>query len=139
MKSLIRSKEALKGWALKKVANLPIGTYRSFPVYGLIGVAHAADSPINSMQDIINVINQVGVWLATIFWIAAAASVFYAGFLYMTAADDTEKIKKAKKQVLYTIIAVVLGLMAYGLPALLRTILLEGSIPPPPPAAPDSP
>ncbi len=124
MNGLINKFRTLKGLALQLVAFAPFTAPRSFPVYGLVAVTHAADAPpIDSVDDIISVINQIGVWLATIFWIAAAASVFYAGFIYMTAADDTEKIKKAKKQVLYTIIAVALGIMAYGFPVLVKSIL----------------
>ncbi|TSC81709.1 MAG: hypothetical protein G01um101420_906 [Parcubacteria group bacterium Gr01-1014_20] len=125
MNDLINKFRTLKGLALQLVAFLPFTTSRPFPIYGLAAITHAASEPppIDSVADIISVINQIGVWVGTIFWIAAAMSIFYAGFIYMTAADDTEKVKKAKKQLLYSIIAIALGIMAYGFPVLVRSIL----------------
>lgn len=125
MTDLINKFRTFKGLALQMVAFTPFTAPRPLPVYSLVAITHAADdpSPITSVDDIISLANQIGVWVGTIFWIAAAASVFYAGFIYMTAADDTEKIKKAKKQVLYSIIAIALGLMAYGFPVLIKNIL----------------
>jgi len=83
----------------------------------------ATPGPVSSPQGIIDLINKVLFWVATIFWIAAAFFVFYAGFLYLTAAGDPEKVKKAGAQLLYAVIAIAIGLMAYGLPVLVNAFL----------------
>ncbi len=57
-------------------------------------------------------------WVANIFWIAAILFIFWAAFLYLTAAGDPEKVKKASHTLLYAVIAIVIGLMAYGIPKL---------------------
>lgn len=79
--------------------------------------------PISSGQGIINLVNQVLFWVATLFWIAAAGFIFYAAFLYLTAAGDQEKVKKASSAFLYAVIAIAVGLMAYGLPVLVKSFL----------------
>lgn len=79
--------------------------------------------PVSSAGGIVNLINQILFWVATIFWIAAALFIFYAGLLYLTAGGDAEKITKAGHQLLYAVIAIVIGLMAYGLPLLLANFL----------------
>ena len=85
--------------------------------------ANAAPSPINTATDIINVFNKISVWIATAFWIAAAIAIFYAAYLYLTASDNEEKVKKAHKQLLYSVIAIAVALMAYGFPTLIENIL----------------
>jgi membrane glycosyltransferase len=79
--------------------------------------------PITTTGGIINLFGQILTWVAYIFWIAAAGFVFYAGFLYLTAAGDPEKVKKAGSQLLYAVIAIAIGIMAYGLPVLVQSFL----------------
>jgi len=83
----------------------------------------AEESPIKSADDIIKFSRAILSWVSTIFWIAAGIATLYGGFLYMTAAGDSEKVSKAKKQILYAVIAIVVGLMAKGAPALIESLL----------------
>lgn len=81
-------------------------------------------------QGIIDVFNNILKWFASAFWIAAAGFMFYAGYLYMFAYGDTEKISKAKSALLYTIIAIIVGVMTSGAPKLIKSILsVGGSVP----------
>lgn len=91
-----------------------------------IAPAPHTPGPITSPQGIVNLINIVLYRVATIFWIAAAGFIFYAAFLYLTAGGDSERVKKAHKQLLYAIIAIAVGLMAYGLPLLVYNFLAAG-------------
>lgn len=79
--------------------------------------------PVTSVGGILGLLNTILTWVAYIFWIAAAAFIFYAAFLYLTAAGDPEKVKKASHQFLYAVVAIVVGLMAYGLPLLVQNFL----------------
>ncbi len=82
-----------------------------------------ATGPVTSVGSVINLINKVLFWIATVFWIVAAIMVFYAAFLYLTAAGDEEKVKKASHTLLYAVVAIAVGLMAYGLPVLVNGFL----------------
>jgi hypothetical protein len=83
----------------------------------------AQDSPIKDVAGLQRVLIRIAEIIGYIFWIASTASAFYAGFLYLTASGETEKISKARRQIWYTVIAIVIALMATGLPALVRDLL----------------
>lgn len=83
----------------------------------------STEPPVRSGQGVIDFLNQVLTWVAYIFWILAAIFVFWAAFLYLTASGDPEKIKKANHQLRYAVIAIVVGIFAYGLPRLVLNIL----------------
>ena len=96
-----------------------------FIIFGISSVALAVDneSPIKSFDDVIKVLQKALNWFATAFWIFAVGGSLYAGFLYMTAAGSQERVQKAKKQMIYVVIAIIIGLLAYGLPTILKNIL----------------
>src|SRR6266404_1501595 len=62
--------------------------------------------PITNVGIVIDLINKILFWVATLFWIAAAIFVFYAAFVYLTAAGDEEKVKKASHTLLYAVVAI---------------------------------
>ena len=93
-------------------------------VFGVSSVALADnESPIKNFDDVINVLNKALKWFATAFWIFAVGGSLYAGFIYLTAAGAPDRIQKAKKQMIYVVIAIIIGLLAYGLPTILKNIL----------------
>ncbi len=79
--------------------------------------------PITGGADVIALVNQVLFWVATLFWIGAVIFIFLAAFGYLTAAGDPEKVKNASHRLLYAVIAVAVGLMAYGIPTLVNNFL----------------
>lgn len=90
----------------------------------LPGLVLAEEKPIfKSYEDIIKFLDGLANILATIFWTAAIISAIYSGFLFLTAGGSEEKVGKAKKTILYTVIAIVIGLLAFGLPSLIKNIL----------------
>jgi choline-glycine betaine transporter len=82
-----------------------------------------SSAPIQGAQDIINIFGGILRMLSIIFWIFAVGATFYAGYLYILSGGVEEKIGKAKKMLWYAIIAIVIGLMAYGLPQLVKSFL----------------
>lgn len=86
-----------------------------------LSVAHAA-AP-TTVNGLLTVFNKVLFWVSTAFWIAAGISTIYAAFLYLTAAGNEERVKKAKNQLLYTVIAIAIALISAGLPALVNSFL----------------
>lgn len=81
------------------------------------------DSPIKDAEGIIRVVRNVGYWVSVIFWIVAGIAVLYAGFLFATASGSQEQVGKAKKQLIYAIVAIAIGVMAAGMPQLIKAIL----------------
>ncbi|MEK7629945.1 MAG: pilin [Patescibacteria group bacterium] len=62
-------------------------------------------------------------WLMGIFWTLAVGMVIWAAFLYLTAGGDEEKVKEAKKRILYAVIAAVIALLATGIQAIVGNLL----------------
>ena len=74
----------------------------------------------------IKLLKKVLEWAATSFWIFAIIMLFIAAYTYLTAAGEPEKVKKAHKLLLYAVIAIAVGLLAYGIPKLVEDFLGGG-------------
>lgn len=57
------------------------------------------------------------------FWVVAAAMIFYAAFVYLTAGGDGEKVNKASHMLLYAVIAMAVALLATILPGFVHSIV----------------
>lgn len=88
-----------------------------------IPILAPAQVNITTTNQLYEVLNRIAGIIARVFWIAAAAFVFYAAFLYLTASGNAEKVSKAHRQLWYTVIAIIVALFAYGLPKFLENTL----------------
>jgi hypothetical protein len=64
-----------------------------------------------------------------VFWIIIVLSIIFtlvAAFRYLTAAGDPEKVKRAGATLLYVVVAVVVALLAKGLPLLISSFIGGG-------------
>jgi type II secretory pathway component PulF len=88
--------------------------------------AYAQQAPQN-IDDVKRVLENIGNVIEGIFWIIAVIVIFYAAFLFVTAGGDAEKVSKAKMNLLYALIAMVVAIMARGFAPLVRSILDPGN------------
>jgi len=79
--------------------------------------------PLTGPEDLISLLRQVLRWFTIVFWIFAVMAIFYAGYEYLTSTTNPENVGKANKALLYAAIAIVVGLVAYGIPAFIDTFL----------------
>ena len=106
---------------IKKIAlALPVFLITASP---LIAFAQPVESPIQSLGDVQKVLNSVATWLSTFFFIIAIIFIILAAFQYLTASGDEDKIKKAKQQLIYAIVAIVVALLATGIDNIIGTFL----------------
>lgn len=101
-------------------------TIQSVFWFVIAGVAFApllAGAQPEDIEGVIRVLENVLRDVSKIFWILAVGFILYAGFLFFTGADNPEQVKKARAQLLYTVIAIVVALLATALPALIKSIL----------------
>ena len=64
-----------------------------------------------------------------IFWLLIVLTiifVLYAAFLYLTAAGEPEKVKTASHTLLYAAVAVIVALIAKGLPFIVNSFIGGG-------------
>jgi fumarate reductase subunit D len=77
-----------------------------------------------------NLLNTAISWIFTLLIILAVIFILYAAFLYLTAAGDTEKVKKANHTLLYAAIAIAVAVLAKSIPVLVGNFI-GASVPTP--------
>ncbi len=107
---------------IKKILSVLGGltVFAALPVY-----AGPSSRPTvyQNLDHYVTLLNTVIDWLFVILMIFAVIMLLWAAFLYLTAGDDEEKLKKAKSIIIYAVIAVVIAIVANGVPTLIRTFL----------------
>ncbi|MEK7555399.1 MAG: hypothetical protein AAB516_01100 [Patescibacteria group bacterium] len=83
-------------------------------------------SPVTSVTGIVDVIDNVVRWVYIIFFILAVLFIIFAAFTYLTAGGDEEKVKKAKDQIIYAAVAIVVALLAVGFQTIIGNFLTSG-------------
>ena len=78
---------------------------------------------ITSLSGIEAVIAKIVNWLTMLFFVAAVLYIFYAAYLFLTSGGDEEKLKTAKTQLLYSIIAIAVALLAGTMQSIVKNIL----------------
>ena len=114
MKNLI--KKALTGIMLLT----PVLTFGQTTGFG--GV-NTPKTNITSLSNVEGVISKIVNWLTGLFFVAAILYIFYAAFLFLTSGGDTEKVKEAKSQLVYSIIAIAVALLAGTMRYIVASIL----------------
>ncbi len=83
-----------------------------------------ADPPdLGTTDDVIDVIENIRNFLYAIFGICVTICFIIAGFYFITAGGDPDKIKTAKSMVKYGIIGTAMGVVAGGMAELIGAFL----------------
>ena len=88
-----------------------------------VAAAQTTGSPITSITDVQNTINNWVVYLFNIFWVIAVGMLIWAAIMFVTAGGDDDKITKAKKIILYAVIAAAVALLANGVQSIVTNVL----------------
>jgi phosphoglycerol transferase MdoB-like AlkP superfamily enzyme len=76
--------------------------------------------------DVITVLGGLVNWMFYILMIVAALFLVFAGFTYLTASGDPDKVKSAHQSVMWALVGVAVAVMSRGLVALVEKILGVG-------------
>src|SRR5579871_1737417 len=115
---------------MKKV--LPILLVLALP---LMAAAQITQPPIvapSGINNIGQVTGQAGIictiinWIFWIFIILTIIFVLYAAFVYLTSGGNSEGVSRAGNMLLYAAVAVVVALIAKGLPLIVSTFIGGG-------------
>ena len=82
-------------------------------------IEHILDTP----EKIVGVLDTVAGWLFTILFSLAIVMIIFAAYLYLTSAGNPDRVTTAKKTLIYAIVAIVVALVAGGIPKLIEGIL----------------
>jgi len=104
---------------MKKIlSGLVLASLLIMPAIGLAYETPPASPEVNVMEMISSITN----WLFAILLIMAAIFIIIAGFFFVTAMGDPEKVKSARNFVLWALIGVAVGIAAKGLIILVEFI-----------------
>jgi hypothetical protein len=79
-----------------------------------------------SQKDYTTIIANIIKTVLTLVGIIFIVLIIYGGFLYMTSASESEKVKKAKNTIIYSAIGLIIILAAYSITYFVSTMLEAG-------------
>src|SRR5581483_7133984 len=80
-------------------------------------------APINSVQDIVQFLCTIFVDLFYALIALSGIMILIAGFNYVTAGDDSEKVSRATKMITYAAIGIGVALLARAIPNIVENFL----------------
>jgi len=105
---------------MKKFPYIIISFLVAFPLVSF----GASTSTISTAQDVINLIVRVGNWMYGAILALAVVFILLSAYNFMGSGGSEEKVTTAKNQLLYTLIAVVVAMLAKGLIALIEKLVV---------------
>ena len=112
---------------------------KTFSIIGALAVVAAFASPVLALAqgqgievpqktvgnfgDVINILERLLSWIYTLFFIIAAIMIVWAGFSYLTAGGDEEKVSKAHRQFIYAIVAIAVAIVAVSVRFVVQNLI----------------
>ncbi len=93
------------------------------PLAAFAQVTSPPGAVVTSIGDVMRIVETAVNWAFSLILILAVLFIFYSAWLYMTAGGDPETVTKAKKNLLYAVIGIVIALLARSIIALVRNFL----------------
>jgi len=130
---MIKPMERFRFWGIAAISFLPVIALVAAPLaYALSvpppsGINTIPSPPLQSTGDVTDLICGLIPW---IFWgliVLSIVMVLIAAYRYVTSGGDAEKVSSANKTILYAAIAVVVALMAAGVPLIVDSFLSGGA------------
>jgi len=110
----------------KKIIALSALTLIALPLIGLAQEIPGLNPPqtsIRGLSDVNRVIVNIVNWVMGIFFVVAVLFIFYAAYLYLTAAGNPEQVTKAHNQLIYSIVAIAVALLAGSVRFIVANVL----------------
>ncbi len=81
-------------------------------------------NPANATTDALTVLANIINWFSWLLAILSVAMGLYAGFLYMTAKGESQKVATANNVLVYTVIGVVVAILAFSIKAIIGVFIV---------------
>ncbi|MCX8015804.1 MAG: hypothetical protein N2692_00625 [Patescibacteria group bacterium] len=78
---------------------------------------------VKNVDDVIKIINNVAAWMYRIILAIAGIFVLMAAFTFFSAGEKTENVKKARNQIYYAVVALVVAVLAFSIKEIVIKIL----------------
>lgn len=80
-------------------------------------------SPINNPGQAVTILCNIAGWIFTFLIVLSIIFVLYAAFTYLTAGGDSEKVGSANQMLIYAVVAIVVAVLAKGVPTLVGGVV----------------
>ncbi|MEK7463462.1 MAG: hypothetical protein AAB621_03840 [Patescibacteria group bacterium] len=87
------------------------------------GGVNTPKTNITSLSGVEGVISRIVNWITGLFFVVAILYIFYAAYLFLTSGGEEEKLILARKQLLFSIIAIAVALLAGTMRYIVSSIL----------------
>jgi hypothetical protein len=109
----------------KAIAYLSLAMLVLPAVLGAEGILQLPDQPaVGGLPDIWTIIVNIIKFLWPIFIGFFIFMAIWAGFLFITANGEPGKIQTAKSAVIWAIVGLILGLLSFSIPDIIRNVIL---------------
>lgn len=82
-----------------------------------------ATSTVDTPEGVIGVINTIARWMYGILMALGVVFVLYSAFLFLTSGGNQEKVGNARRALIYAVVALVIGVLAWGAVSLVENLL----------------
>lgn len=79
-----------------------------------------AFAAIDTPEKVVGLVEKLSVWLYNFLIAASVVMILIAAFNFMNSGGDEEKVRTARKQMIYAVIAVAVAIIASGVPKLVQ-------------------
>lgn len=90
---------------------------------GTIKVEVPGEAPFETLDELVEIIAEVGRWIYAIVFALAVIFILVSAFQFLTAGGNPEKLISARQMLIYALVAVAVAVIAWGLPALIKLLL----------------
>lgn len=88
-----------------------------------------ADVPrvnVQSISQINNIINYIVTWMIGLFFTFSTVMLFWTAYKYLTAGGDAGKVEEAHQQLIYSLVALAVALLAFTARYIVASVLQAG-------------
>ena len=89
--------------------------------------ANVSVSSVRTVCDLLTPLSNVGRLVSYLVGVIATVIILYAGFLFLTAAGSEDTMKKAKGYLLYGLVGIAVGLLAFNAAPIVSSLVGGGS------------
>ena len=96
----------------------------TIPSAGQLGISDAPQ--ISSVDTLIGIVKNIVKYIYIIFFLVAVIFILFAAYTYLTAQGEPEEVNKARTQIMYAVIAIVVALMAVSVDLIVKNLITTG-------------
>lgn len=109
---------------LRSVGRIAVLSFAVAPFFVFAGEERPPG--LTSLDDVEEKLDLIANWMYTFALIVGVIMFLWGAFLYFTASDDPEKLKKAKSTLIFGVIGLVIAMLASGVPEVIKALLGVG-------------